>query len=128
MTTAKLYAGMPSDRNLVDFAFDAGLRFAGMIPGRPKDEFGVAIAHNRISSSVAGFDRDTNLFTGVVGPIHTAEWVGELTYKWQLAEGWSIQPDLQYVWRPGGNAADPNVPTKPIENALVLGVRSTVNY
>ena len=121
-------AGMPSDRNLVDFAFDAGLRFAGMIPGRPKDEFGVAIAHNRISSSVAGFDRDTNLFTGVVGPIHTAEWVGELTYKWQLAEGWSIQPDLQYVWRPGGNAADPNVPTKPIENALVLGVRSTVNY
>ncbi len=121
-------AGMPSDRNLVDFTFDAGLRFAGMVPGRPKDEFGIAFAHNRIAHSVSGLDRDANLFSGVVGPIHSAEWVGELTYKWQLAEGWNVQPDLQYIWRPGGNAADPNVATKPIENALVLGVRSTVNY
>jgi porin len=121
-------AGLPADRNLVDFSFDAGLRFAGMVSGRSKDEFGIAISHNRVSNTVAGFDRDTVFFSGMSMPVRSSEWIAELTYKAQLAQGWYIQPDLQYIWRPGGNAADPNVPTKPIDNALVLGLRSIVNY
>ena len=56
------------------------------------------------------------------------EWLAELTYKAELAKGWYLQPDLQYIWRPGGNAPDPADPAKAIDNALVLGVRSTVNY
>src|SRR5680860_459479 len=31
------FAGAPEDRNLVDFYFDAGFTFTGMIPGRPND-------------------------------------------------------------------------------------------
>lgn len=121
-------AGLPADRNLVDFSFDAGLRFSGMVPGRPSDEFGVAVGYSRISSSVSGLDRDAAFFTGSDGPVRTGEVVAEVTYKAQLAQGWTLQPDLQYIWQPGGNAADPNEPSKPIDNALVLGLRSTVNY
>jgi len=121
-------AGLPADRNLVDFAFDAGLRFSGMVPGRPSDEFGVAVGYNRISSSVAGLDRDAIVLTGTVTPIRSSEIIAELTYKAQLAHGWILQPDLQYIWQPGGNAADPHDPSKSIDNALVLGLRSTVNY
>ena len=121
-------SGLPADRNLVDFEFDAGLRFTGMIPGRQSDEFGIAVGYNRISSIVSGLDRDTSFFTGDVVPVRSSEIIAELTYKAQLAQGWTLQPDLQYIWRPGGKAADPNQPTKPIDNALVLGLRSTVNY
>lgn len=121
-------AGLPADRNLVDFAFDGGLRFVGMVPGRRADEFGVGLSYNHISSRVAGLDKDTAFFTGDVVPVRSSEWAVEATYKMELAKGWYLQPDLQYIWRPGGNAADPNTPAKPIDNALVLGLRSTVNY
>lgn len=121
-------AGLPADRNLVEFAFDAGLRFSGMVPGRPSDEFGIAVGYNRISGSVAGLDRDAIVLTGAVTPVRSSELIAELTYKAQLAEGWTLQPDLQYIWQPGGNAADPKDPSKSIDNALVLGLRSTVNY
>ena len=30
------FMGAPSDRNLVDFYFDGGFTFTGMIPGRPE--------------------------------------------------------------------------------------------
>lgn len=121
-------SGLPADRNLVDFAFDAGVRFTGMVPGRPSDEFGIAVGYNKVSSSVSGLDRDTAFFTGDVIPVRSNEFIAELTYKAQIAQGWTLQPDLQYIWRPGANAADPNDPTRPIENALVLGLRTTVNY
>jgi porin len=61
-------------------------------------------------------------------PVRGSETHLELTYKAQIIPGWTIQPDLQYVWRPGGNAPDPNVATKPIDNALVVGLRSALSY
>lgn len=121
-------AGMPADRNLVDFSFDAGLRFTGMVFGRPSDEFGIALGYSQISNSVSDLDRDTSFFTGDAIPVRSSEIIAELTYKAQIAHGWTLQPDLQYIWRPGANTADPNDPTRPIDNAVVLGVRSTVNY
>ncbi len=121
-------AGLPSDRNTIDFAFDAGMRFTGLVPGRPDDEFGFAFAYNQVSRRIAGLDRDTALFTGTGVPVHSSEALAELTYKAQIKPGLILQPDLQYVWRPGGNAADPNDATKAVPNAWVLGVRSVVNY
>lgn len=121
-------AGLPSDRNIVDLTVDGGLRFTGLIPNRPSDEFGIAFAHNRISSRLAGLDRDAVILTATPGPIRSSETIGELTYKAQIVQGWTIQPNLQYVWNPGGHAADPNVPSRAIDNALVLGLRSTLNY
>ena len=86
------------------------------------------MAYNRISSRVAGLDRDTNAFNGEAGPVHSSEIVAELTYKAQILPGLILQPDIQHVWRPGGNAPHPDMPSKPIENTWVLGVRSVVNF
>jgi hypothetical protein len=36
-------AGLPLDRNLIDFYLEGGLNFTGMVPGRPSDVFGVAV-------------------------------------------------------------------------------------
>ena len=42
-------AGLPSDRNLIDFYLEGGLNFAGLVPGRPSDVFGFAVSYSRIS-------------------------------------------------------------------------------
>jgi hypothetical protein len=40
--------------------------------------------------------------------------------------GWTIQPDLQYVWRPrGGTLAAAG---RAIRKALMLGARTTIRY
>ncbi|MEQ1647014.1 MAG: carbohydrate porin [Hyphomicrobiaceae bacterium] len=121
-------AGLPSDRNLVDLAFDAGIRFNGLIAARPSDEFGVGVHYNRISNRVSSLDRDAIAATGVAGPIHGSEYGIELTYKAQTKPGLTLQPDLQYVWNPGGHAPDPNNPSKAIDSALIVGLRSVVSY
>jgi len=54
----------------------------------------------------------------------------EVTYKYQIVDGWTVQPDFQYIIRPGGNIPNPNDPTQTqeIKNAVVIGLRSTVQY
>ena len=54
----------------------------------------------------------------------------EVTYQAQIVPGWTIQPDFQYIINPGGHVADPADPEglRPLRNALVFGVRTTVNY
>jgi porin len=56
----------PPDRNLIDLYADASIGFNGMIPGRPLDRFGAAIAYMHISSGAHVLDRDTQLFTGAL--------------------------------------------------------------
>ena len=43
------FIGAPSDRNLVDFYFDGGITFSGMIRSRPDDAFAIGFAYTGIS-------------------------------------------------------------------------------
>ena len=57
------------------------------------------------------------------------EAVLEATYSHQIARGWTVQPDIQYIMHPGGGASDPNSPSgQRIPDALILGVRMTVQW
>jgi porin len=120
----------PSDRNLVDFYFDAGVNFNGMIKARPDDSFGVAVAYAGISNRAQGFDQDQILFSGVNSPVRDYEAALEFTYQAQIVPGWTVQPDLQYIFHPGGHIPNSlnGFDTAPIRDALVVGVRSTVKY
>jgi porin len=120
----------PDDRSLIDFYADAGITVKGLFASRPDDKFGVAFGFARISNRARALDRDTVLFGAPGYPIRDYEAVLELSYKYQVVEGWTIQPDVQYVFHPGGNVPHPNDPTmtRPVRNALVIGVRSTVQY
>jgi len=44
----------------------------------------------------------------------------EATYKVQIAPWWSIQPDFQYIFTPGGEQG--------IHNATGVGLRTTVAF
>jgi porin len=104
----------PSDRNLIDAYIDGGITFGGMIPQRPHDRFGAAVIYAKFSDSVRAFDRDKVLFTGA-GPIRDYETNLELTYVAQIVPGWTVQPNLQFIWHPNGDAS---------KNATVVGARS----
>lgn len=113
--------GAPADRNLVDFYAEAGITFSGMIPRRPDDGLGIAFAYTGISNTVRAFQVDSG-----EPVIQNYEALLEICYTMQVATGWTIQPDFQYFWQPGGNVADDN--GRPIENAAVFGARSTMSF
>jgi porin len=55
VTAFGLASGSPQDRNLINFWFQTGLVFAGMIPNRPNDKFGAVLEYSRYSNGVRGF-------------------------------------------------------------------------
>ncbi len=110
-------------QNLMDFYFDTGIVFTGLVDGRPSDSFGVAYAYGNISDRFVErqvLDGETILSS------HEA--AIEFNYTAQLMPGWTITPDAQYIWNPGGRVADPERPGQRVENAFELGVRTTLSY
>ena len=109
------FAGAPDDRNLVDFYFDVGLTFTGMIPGRPDDALAIGYAHTGISNEVRAFNVDTGLPAG-----SGHEGLIEVAYTMEVMEGWTLQPDFQYIFNPGGGTEG--------DDATVVGARSTFAF
>jgi porin len=122
--------GDPTEGNQIKFYADGGLSYKGLLPDRANDVLGIAVAYARISSEARGFDGDVRRFTGVERPIRDFEAVLEVTYKAEITPWWSLQPDLQFIFHPGGNVASPNDPngTQAMPNAIVLGLRSTIAF
>ncbi|MHC2017103.1 carbohydrate porin [Methylobacterium sp. CM6247] len=122
-------SGSPSDRNIVDFYADMGIAYKGLFKGRSDDTIGVAFALARISDIARGFDTDVIRFGGASGPRRSSEAVIEATYQAVLGPGVTVQPDIQYIFRPGGGVPNPRDPDGArIKNAAVFGVRATVRY
>ncbi|SFG63795.1 carbohydrate porin [Methylobacterium gossipiicola] len=120
-------AGSPSDRNLIDLWADGGLVVAGLVPGRPDDLFGLSVIYARIGAAARGFDRDRLTFGGG-GFVRTAEASLELSYQMQVAPGWTVQPDIQCVFNPGGGIENPSKPGAHLDGGYVFGLRSTALY
>jgi porin len=114
--------GSPSDRNQIDAYADAGIVFTGMISRRPNDVFGVGFAYTGISDDASAFDRDSGLSV-----IRNYEALLEISYTAELKPGWTLQPDFQYIWQPGGNVPDDDG-SGAVQNAVVLGARTTMSF
>jgi porin len=114
--------GSPSDRNQIDAYFDTGVVFTGMIRRRPNDVFGVGLAYTGISDDASAFDKDSGLSV-----IRSHEVFLEISYTAEIVPGWTLQPDFQYIWNPGGNVPD-DTGTRAIKDATVLGVRTTISF
>lgn len=121
-------AAAPSDRNLIDFYADGGVNVSGVIATRPDDAFGVAIAYARISRAAVALDRDDIVLNRGTGPVRSSEMLVEATYSAQIAPGWMLQPNFQYVVRPAGGAPDPFNPARAIRNATIFGLRTSLKF
>jgi porin len=119
----------PSDRNLVDFYAEAGVNFMGIWDKRPDDSFGIAASFAHLSPNVRELDAETALFTDTPLPLRNYELVAELTYQAEIVSGWTVQPDFQYIFRPGGGTIDPVNPfAGRIPDAAVFGVRTQISF
>jgi porin len=90
--------------NTFPYFVAGGLVYRGLIPGRDNDTTSWGFAYGQFSNSLN----------------ETYEMVLELTHNFQLTPWLSIQPDLQYIIRPGG--------TGNISDAFVLGGQIVVDF
>lgn len=109
----------PSDRNPIDFYVDGGLVVSGMVPQHPDDKFGVGFIYSKYSDQVSDFDQDRAALTNTPFAVQDFEANIEFDYLHQIIDGWTVQPDLQYVWHPSGN---------PDRHAVVVGMRTALSY
>jgi porin len=103
---------VPDQRNPVVYYFDTGFNYTGIVPGRSKDIFGAAFTFERLGT-------DVYLASGAPVLSHH-ENVLEITYLANLTEWFSLQPDFQYIFNPGGFGRTPN--------AAVAGIRFNVTF
>ena len=119
----------PTDRNLIHFYADGGVNFMGLWAQRPDDQFGVSAAYTEVSPSVHAFDVATAAFAGENLPARNYELLLEATYQAQIMPGWTVQPDFEYVFHPGGGAVNPlNPASGRIPDAAVFGIRTTIQF
>jgi porin len=92
-------------RNRENIFLEGGLSWKGLIAGRRNDLLGLAIAHARTSNALRRLGAETAAVRGMPNNIRSHETVIEVTYRYQIALWWSLQPDLQCVFNPGAALA-----------------------
>jgi len=102
----------PDDRNTVPFYFDTGFNYKGLLPGREKDIAGLGLSYTKLSKNL----RDE---TGE--PVETHhETILEATYKIQIKDWLTLQPDCQYLFNPSAS--------QKTANALIVGLRLNLTF
>jgi porin len=123
-------AAAPAARSPVSFYVDSGLAFKGPFADRPDDlaSFGVAFA--QISGAAADLIHAQQRFDGARTAAPDFQAVIELNYQFAIAQWWSVQPDLQYIFHPTtvGVRPNPEAAVPHINNALVAGFRTSIRF
>ena len=87
------------------------------------------LSFDKLLSVDLGFDKDTAFYNpGTFSPVRHNETVLEATYQYEVAPWWQVQPDIQYVFNPGGGIVNPYEPTQSVKNELVFGVRTNITF
>lgn len=104
----------PADRNVVNFYFDAGLAYKGLIPTRDNDTLGVGFAYAQISNGAR-----SQLASEGLRPVR-AEMVLEATYQAQITNWFMVQPDVQFIINPNAS--------RDLANAFLVGFRAEITF
>jgi porin len=120
----------PANRNLIDAYADAGVQFNGMSEERPDDKIGLAAGYAHISQRAQQLDLDYQHYISPDWPQRSFEGLLTVVYQCQLRDGWTVQPNVQYILHPGGGATNPTgpLPGRTLKNATVFGMRTTVKF
>ena len=119
-----------ADRNLIDFSANLGLVMRDPFLYRTDDTLGIGMGFTHVSRDQARADLDIAEFTGTYNPARTSETFIEATYQRQVTPWLQIQPDIQYVFNPGGGIANPNAANlgiaEKVGNEIVVGFRANI--
>jgi porin len=117
----------PDGRNREHVYLEGGLYWKGLIAGRSNDMLGLAIAHARTSNALRRLGAETATSSGTPNNVRQHETVIEVTYLYQIAPWWSVQPDLQGVFNPGA-ALPSSLHIAPRKNSLAIGMRTKIDF
>ena len=113
---------LPKDRNVDTVSAETGAVYKGVFRRQKelRDSIGVGFAYNSISDNVRRAD-DVARREGVPNvPDLRFESVLEATYLCPITAHWQLQPDFQWVIRPGASDS--------LRNAVVIGLRSILTF
>ena len=91
---------------------------------------GLAFAYTGLSSAQRGLGSDLVRFGSATSAYAAHETIVELSYRYWVMPGLTLQPDLQYVFNPGAgipNAASNGV-ALPLRNVFIAGLRATLTF
>ncbi len=98
--------------------FDAGIELVGLLSAQHQDMLGAALALAIPGTKVSQFDPRQS---------RRRQMDLELTYSVRMQDAWTLQPDMQYVLRPGIRT-DANGGQSPIQDALIIGLRIAYEF
>jgi porin len=104
----------PPVNNAMQFYVLGGFVYKGLLPGRDKDQAGLAFAYGEYSFDAASIDRSRNR-----NP-RTYQAVLEFDYRFQVNRFAYVQPLIQYIINPGGRGL--------VNNDTIVGVHLGVNF
>jgi porin len=97
---------------------------------RPDDKFGIAAGYAHVSKRAQR--PECGLSHIRRSRLADAEFrrPTDSLYQYQIRDGWTLQPNIQYIIHPGGGATSPSsaMPGKALHNATVLGLRTTLKF
>ena len=116
------------DRNLIDFSANFGAVMHSPFQNRAADTLGLGVGYAHVSKQVSQLDQSTQSFSGAWLPIRNSETIIDATYQYQFKPWIQIQPDIQYVFNPGGGLLAKDGDTTRIQNELVVGIRTNIAF
>ncbi len=108
------FVASPGDRNALGYEATFGARYTGLFDCRPTDKIGAGLIYSDNSNSAS--DAYVNATGGGLG----GETTIELDYQYNPSPWLSIQPDIQYIFDPGGDSSRDDI--------AVLGLRTIVRF
>ena len=99
------YMTTPSEGNMTESYWDAGVTFNGLLDARPHDMLGIGFSYIGVSSQIIDYSKEQGFPV-----IPSFEGRLEISYTAQLMQGLTLQPDFQYFWNPGGHSGNPDDP------------------
>jgi porin len=114
--------GAPTNQNYITFFVNGGVTMTAPFAGRDNDQAGLDFGVGTVSKRAAGLDTDSGL------PAQGSEGLIELTYQAQVLPWLVFQPDMQYVFNPGGGVLNPMDSTQLLKNEFVMGARVITTF
>ena len=111
---ATFFYSLDDKVNEMDYYVSAGLVYTGLFPGRNNDKTGLAFSRGWFTDALKSARRAEGK------PNKHQEAVIELNHKFEMGNGVTFTPDIQYVIDPAGTAE--------ISDAFLIGARTTIQF
>ncbi|MDA9488258.1 carbohydrate porin [Bradyrhizobium sp. CCBAU 11361] len=84
----------------------------------------------RVSRRAQALDNDYRALVNPNWPTRSFEALLTAVYQYQIRDGWTLQPNFQFIIHPGGGATNSSgaLAGTPLKNASVFGLRATLKF